>query len=303
LAYLKAAAAPWNGLSTLLIILIIALVVAFVGFAIWKRPSAAAPVGATAIAMAVVENAVHLSPVGGSHLWRVVYILLIVGLVVTAAGVVRIFLLMKSGKNNEPQKISRENQGGLGTALLQRLRHFFFTLISGDPKAPTELPLLTLGFSLLVLVWALVLVAHRTDTITSQPDSSSYVSERPPLPAVTFKSESDPMVPDMDTLDELKRQIGDQKPEEGDMLLLIGSADCARIRSSKELPSTNGQLAKRRAERVQHSLEDAGLGTKNGLSIKANYLPQYDSCMPTSELRAVFPFLFRSRISTSEGRK
>ena len=85
---------------------------------------------------------------------------------------------------------------------------------------------------------------------------------------------------------ELKTNLSG-KVETGDMLLLIGSADCAPIKK----PLDNYIVASNRASEVLKALKKE----HQGLEIQTIVLPQYSDCKETPSLRAVFPYLIRSK--------
>jgi hypothetical protein len=96
----------------------------------------------------------------------------------------------------------------------------------------------------------------------------------------------------------LKKELQAQDPRAGDMLLLVGSTDCAAIRGKQATAKakSNEELAAERAEKVR---TDLGLAESSGVIVKEPILPQYRECQPDDRMRAVFPFLIRS-VSSSE---
>jgi hypothetical protein len=93
--------------------------------------------------------------------------------------------------------------------------------------------------------------------------------------------------------DALKRIFSNAGPVKGDILLLVGSADCTSYRTGKgageNKNETNTLLATERADKIEGELnEDA---QKYGVEIRKKPLPQYNRCAEAGDLRAMFPFL------------
>jgi hypothetical protein len=83
-------------------------------------------------------------------------------------------------------------------------------------------------------------------------------------------------------IDPLKKQLS-ENAKNGDLLLLIGSADCVPSRK----PIDNYTLAFNRASEVSNRLQNV-VGVPD-----IRVLPQYDHCQGNADLRAVYPFLIR----------
>jgi hypothetical protein len=130
--------------------------------------------------------------------------------------------------------------------------------------------------------------------VQSQPTSSSVIQQMQ-LPSPQFASGKSG---DEIGLDNLKKELQAQDPRAGDMLLLVGSTDCAAIRGKQATAKakSNEELAAERAEKVR---TDLGLAESSGVIVKEPILPQYRECQPDDRMRAVFPFLIRS-VSSSE---
>ncbi|HEY6349672.1 MAG TPA: hypothetical protein VI636_09705 [Candidatus Angelobacter sp.] len=104
-----------------------------------------------------------------------------------------------------------------------------------------------------------------------------------PVPEFTPKNWTNPT-----NMQKLQKALS-QKAEKGDLLLLIGSADCTPIRNNKE-KLDNTQLALNRATKVRDLLQAAGFS----LEMPPQVLPQYVNCREKSETRAVYPLLLHS---------
>jgi hypothetical protein len=90
---------------------------------------------------------------------------------------------------------------------------------------------------------------------------------------------------------QLTNNIEEKKAHDGDILLLLGSADCIPTRPKKDggLWDSNDELAKARADWVSTGLD--GKAAVRGVKIEALPLPQHAHCGTTLDLRAVYPFL------------
>lgn len=117
------------------------------------------------------------------------------------------------------------------------------------------------------------------------PSSNQKTSKLLLLPAPEFtpKNWTNPT-----NMQKLQKALS-QKVEKGDMLLLIGSADCTAVRSNKE-KLDNTQLALNRAIKVRDLLQAAGFS----LEMPPQVLPQYVNCREKPETRAVYPLLVHS---------
>jgi hypothetical protein len=73
----------------------------------------------------------------------------------------------------------------------------------------------------------------------------------------------------------------------GDLLLLLGSADCTAIQKSTDL--TNEKLASNRAENARQMLIKTGPLTEK--DVVADSLYQHEKCRDSADMRAVFPVL------------
>ena len=89
-------------------------------------------------------------------------------------------------------------------------------------------------------------------------------------------------------LQKLKGDLREKSAKAGDILLLLGSADCVATKKGG-LWRNNEDLAKARADWVNHSL--GGQEEVKDIKIKSLPLPQHARCGPARNVRAVFPFL------------
>jgi hypothetical protein len=292
------------GTSSLAVVTIIVLACAVVVLAallIWNRPAEAAPVGAAGLALAAIENAKSLSPKTGYLLWGV-----IVWLLVLASFILHRGIRQSLGASKAAPDAGGGKSGSKG--LFGRCREKLF----GEGSEAPEAPLLNVGVSILLLVWALVLVTHNAASAVkvsppgptrADANVSSYISAPLKLPAPVFVSGSGtklaPEYPHI--IDDLQKAIVDQDPGSGDLLLLFGSSDCRRIRNPKAFPHTNEELAQERADDIALDIEGilntpASAAARNGLIVKTEVISQHDDCKSSDHSRAVFPFLIKSGV-------
>lgn len=77
----------------------------------------------------------------------------------------------------------------------------------------------------------------------------------------------------------------------GDILLLLGSADCRAVKKGGRWPN-NEALAAARADSARQGLD--GKPELSGVRVQAKPLPQHIGCQPSPDVRAVYPFLIQS---------
>jgi hypothetical protein len=154
---------------------------------------------------------------------------------------------------------------------------------------------LALGLSLLLFGWMSLLVGAPTPATKLPPPPP----KPPPPPAAKNLSELflDPLTnfplggasANHDQFESLKTQLVEKGAGEGDILLLLGSADCTSKRDGD-----NEDLARERAQTVRQDLESLGLGKAHGVKIRTYVLPQYAGCRADANMRGVYPLLIRS---------
>jgi preprotein translocase subunit SecG len=260
------------------LIVVIAAAAGLLAWVVRKRPSTAAPLGATGLAVAAIKNADHLSRLGRFSFG----LLLILFALVVAA--LLFFCFMQRG--NSSAKDTEETGGGNGE----------------DEKKVVESPL-NITFSLAVLLWAAIIVAYRAEkppspTKGSTPTAGQTVSEKLLSPVSGFQpyssdvSKISKQYPE--PISTLMSEVSMADPKPGDLLLLLGSADCTAIRKRR---MTNGDLALYRAAAVQKILQDQ---LRDSVRIEAKSLHQHESCSQSEDLRAVFPVLIQAKTLRDE---
>jgi len=240
-------------------VLLAAIAAGLLGWTVKKRPSAAPVVGAAELALTAIKNAEKLSRLDPWMFWAAM---------VAFLGVAVVFLVVG---------LWRMRAGNEGRADLDE----------GGEEKKLDSPL-TIGFSALVLGWAVVMVAyHATAETPKQGEKKEEVTvlsvkQLKPVP-VFVRGNADPGK--AKAYRELKDSFVASR-REGDMLLLLGSADCIEIHKSAK---DNAELAMKRAANVRSQLLVDGTGKEGEIEIDS--LPQYRRCGEMEDLRAVFPFL------------
>ena len=241
-------------------VMLAAIAAGLLGWTVKKRPSAAPVVGAAELALTAIKNAEKLSRLDRRMFWVAM---------VTFLGVAVVFLIWG---------MVRMREGDEGRADLDK----------GGEKKKLDSPL-TIGFSALVLGWALVMVAYHAGAEPPKPGEAKKeevsvlsVKRLAPVP-VFMRGNADPGT--AKAYRELKDSFVASR-REGDMLLLLGSADCIEIHKSAK---DNAELATKRAANVRSQLLIDRAGNEGEIEIDS--LPQYRRCGEMEDLRAVFPFL------------
>ncbi|WP_348269875.1 hypothetical protein P8936_00995 [Edaphobacter paludis] len=241
-------------------VMLAAIAAGLLGWTVKKRPSAAPVVGAAELALTAIKNAEKLSRLDRWMFWVAMVAFLGVALVFLVVGLVR----MRAGNEGRADR----DEGGKEKKL--------------------DSPLM-IGFSALVLGWAVVMVAYHAAAEPPKPGEAKKeevsvlsVKRLAPVP-VFMRGNADPRT--AKAYRELKDSFVASR-REGDMLLLLGSADCIEIHKSAK---DNAELATKRAANVKTQLL-VDRAAKEG-EIEIDSLPQYRRCGEMEELRAVFPFL------------
>lgn len=287
-----------RGMSWITVVLI-AIGAGLLIWAIARRPAAAPVIGAAELATLVIENAEHLSRPGGTDFWWFEYGLLLIGFLALLAGAIQLYRTDKSEQENsqEAKRAVDSKDDGAETAISAPAPSWIpdwnsIKAFLARSKASSEESLLTIGFSVLTLAWAILFVAHQPAAYpqAESPRQQSKVSEPVLLPAPEFEERKWVKPTGVPALLDA---LGKPEAKQGGMLLLLGSADCTRWKSPQDRLD-NQTLALKRADEVSGFLQDAGFGKSGGLQILTKALPQYAGCKGKADLRAVYPFLIRT---------
>jgi len=253
-----------------LVLLVVVLGVAAV-FLFRKRPEAAAPLGAVGLAATAIKEAEHLARLDTTS-YRIAegaFLLLLVG-----------FALLAWQKIRSSEGGSHSARGG-----------------EEEGKGKIESPL-SLLFSALVLLWALIAVCYRYEPAPA-PGSPPPPPEKVKLDSKLLPSVHGFVAKRWDALissqskKEIAQQVVGAARDEGarpdDLLVLLGSADCTAVHTPKEL--TNKALAQNRATWLKVGIENTNWF--NADHVIAGSLYQNEKCTESADLRAVFPVLIR----------
>jgi hypothetical protein len=281
-ALLEALKRPPNAFPWEMVVLIVSGAL-LMWYVIKEHPSAAPVVGAAELALAAIKYADHLSKLDPWTFRAVVAAFVIAAVLILGWGLRRLRFGPESATDVDPE--------------------------TGEKKIDSAL---TTAFSLLVLTWAIVLVTYRPAAESVKPPppapgeskSESKVTWIEPIPHFATGVKDSYSLQAGGTVessaDALKRIFSNAGPVKGDILLLVGSADCTSYRSGTSVGEnkheTNTVLATERADKIEGELkEDA---QKYGVEIRKKPLPQYNRCAEAGDLRAVFPFLIHPGSAT-----
>jgi hypothetical protein len=263
------------GISGLVLLIVALGVLAVLLFR--KRPESAAPLGAVGLAATAIKEAEHLA-----RLDTISYRIAEGAFVLLLAG----FAFLAWQKIRNPETGSHSAQGEEG-------------------KGKIESPL-SLLFSVLVLLWALIAVCYRyehTPAPGSPPPHHEVVKLDPRLlPSVhgfvakkwdTLTSKQS----NREVAGEMVRAARDKGAQPDDLLVLLGSADCTAVHTPKEL--TNKALAQNRAEWLKGGIESTRAFSADHVIAESLY--QNEKCTESADLRAVFPVLIKVEKDGSGG--
>ncbi len=164
----------------------------------------------------------------------------------------------------------------------------------GKPESSKENYLSTLGFSVLVLLWAAVIVGYRVPEHDGKVVSPAVVDRN--LESLALK----PLGPFREGRAVLKRgedlkpwedYLATQTMHRGDILLLLGSTDCKAFRKGGD-GRDNPTLARDRAKQVMDWLK--GPMDARGVKLDLISVQQQERCREFADLRTVYPFLIRA---------
>jgi len=266
--------------------LLLAAGAGLLAWAVRRRPAIAAPLGATGLAAAVIKNPEYLSRLS----WGNFLFVLIIFSVVT------VVLLILCGIEFWRRFTPRDEEGE-----------------TSDGKHRTESKVvespLNIVFSLAVLLWAVMIACYHAESAAVPPKPPTNAGPVTTMPKVPHTNPLDPISGFLpysadpkeirkkkirnsgdDPLGALKSSLREDGTWPGDLLLLLGSADCTAIQRSKDM--TNKDLARKRAENVRRMLIDSG--TLTDKDVRAESLYQHQNCRGSEDMRAVFPVLIHT---------
>jgi hypothetical protein len=240
-----------------------------------KHPEAAPPLGAAGLAGAVIAKTSQFSRFDQQQGWAL--------LVLALFGTVTLALATWFF-----HEIRQEPASAIG---------------KDDPRLKSFASLWLTLFSVFVLLWVLVLVCFQPakenvgGAKIPPPLTELKVDDKLPAVAGFVFDEKDALLPKAlrgempkEVQQNLIAKITEDKPAKGDVLLLIGSADCLTAHS---YPGGNKGLAKDRAEWVAGKLrpETDALGLK----LQTQPLETHEACRQADGMRAVYPILIQTK--------
>lgn len=256
------------------IALMLAIAAGVLVLAFRTHPEAAPPVGAAGLAAAVIAKAGQFSHFDHDQEWALA--------VLAAFGLVTLVLATWFF-----QQIRKERDS---------------TLAKDDPRLKSFSSLWLTLFSVFVLLWVLVLVCFQpakepADDRHLKPQSTPTALKIDfTLPAITgFVSKTKDEFPDTPA-NQLPRgieqalltRIQQDAPKDGDVLLLLGSADCVPFRGKRD---GNSSLAEQRAEWVAGEMQSKIQAL--GVTSQPQPMPTHEGCRQADGLRAVYPILIQ----------
>jgi len=158
--------------------------------------------------------------------------------------------------------------------------------------------LLVYGFSALLVALVPAMVFNGDDVGKKPCLDCSHSAVMPPgelsvskLSSMTSLGDGDEIV-DSARIQALISNASSMGMKSGDILLLLGSADCRAVKKGGRWPN-NEALAAARANSAMQGLDSRP--ELSGVRVQAKPLPQHIGCAPSPDVRAVYPFLIQSK--------
>jgi hypothetical protein len=281
---------------SVLLLAIVALVV--LGLVAKKHKEALPVAGAAGLATEALKHGGELSKMTEAMYWHLLnYFLFVSVALLVVFVVVAVLDIWKRSTGRAGSKVEHEapSESRKTTSVLETVWSWIKGGDKGEKKESTDSYLSSLGFSVLVLLWAAVMVGYKASTPTTPPQGPdpkrlaiSAATLIPLHPTQRFVDKLARKNPEGDSQD-LVKSLNAQQREEGDLLLLVGSTDCRQYKH----PGGNDQLAKDRANLVKESLK--GMIPAPGLEIITGSLNQAEKCAGAAEQMAVYPFLIQAK--------
>lgn len=268
---------------------LIALLV--LGLVARKHKEAVPVAGAAALAIAALEHSGELVKMNDWMYCRALFTFLAVSSVLIALFLVAAIADIRRRHRKALDPVPGEplpSEGALATWW-----HRLFGRPAKEIGEAKEDYLSSLGFSVAVLLWAVVMVGYRLPEPDRHTSTTSVIGK--PL-----KSNA---LPPLRRFNEGQTQLQDENRHQaldtwtqgvakamhpGDMLLLLGSTDCKPFRKGGD-GKGNPTLATDRAKAVRDWLRP--IADARGVELDADSIAQHERCREAADLRAVFPFL------------
>jgi len=273
------------------LVAIVALIV--VGLVAKKHKEVVPVAGAAGLATAALKDASELAKMNEHMYWYLLGTFLAVSgvliLLFFAAAIIDLF------KRATPVQAPPADAHAAGESLWSKWVARWFGKPEDKPESK-ENYLSSLGFSVVVLLWAAVMVGYKVPGHENGTKSGSTGVADKSLESRALK----PLRPFMDGLPELKDPeelnrwegyLASQEMHRGDILLLLGSADCKAFRKGGD-GRDNPTLAKDRAKKVRDWLKP--MMDARGVELDPDSVEQHERCRESADLRAVYPFLIQA---------
>jgi hypothetical protein len=294
-------APPWRT------ILLVGFALLFVGAIIWLTlalsPSKTPLAITAALVTGMIKGAKQLPQPGGDFYWYSIFGLLLIGGLAVLIAAVRWKSAGPGALGIPPTTGTPGPVGSSASTPPESLRtRIIDRLFKKSPERPDTDSPMVIGFSILLLACAMAYLGK------AQDKSSAAVPTKPcpACPAISTlrptKQDWQPVrgfgererAAETSDLAQFKHDLESRKLTDADLLLLLGSADCVKIRAkSPSGADSNKDLAKRRADFVK--VEASKLGLVSLPTILTSTVSQAERCSKTLDQRAVYPILFSSQ--------
>jgi Na+-transporting methylmalonyl-CoA/oxaloacetate decarboxylase gamma subunit len=283
----------WAVLSPIDLVILGIVAIVVVGLVAKKHKEVVPVAGSATLAGEAIKHADKLSKMSPEMYERVLTAVLWCSGVLLVLFAATAILDLHRSRQADREKTTEDTPSQTGppswiARALPRLRKLFSD--DSEPKVNVqENYLSSLGFSVLVLLWAAVVIGYNVpptgNPIQPEAPKQTSISLQPLTPISNFVSgQSSPK--DSEAVKNWVDDISQSGIRTGGILFLLGSTDCERYQGG------NGELARKRAGQAKAWL--GSLETK-GVNIVAKATEQQRNCASSNDLRAVFPFLIQER--------
>lgn len=278
---------------SVLLLAIVALVV--LGLVAKKHKEALPVAGAAGLAIEALKHGGELSKMTEAMYWHLLnYFLFVSVALLVVFVVVAVLDIWKRYIGRAGAKVEHEapSESRKPTSFWEAVWLWMKGGDKGEKKESTESYLSSLGFSVLVLLWAAVMVGYKaggTETTPKPPKPASTELSSKPLPTLgPFIDGKDALVGGDETLEQWKKAIAGQEMRRGDIVILQGATDCKPFRPNGR---GNLRLADDRSKKAEKWLQPEM--AKLGVSLSQVSVQQPERCKESADLRNVYPFLIQ----------
>jgi len=253
-----------------------------------KHKEAVPVAGAAGLAMEAIKHGNELAKMNEYLYGRVLYVFLGVSVVLTILFLIAGGLKLYSRAATQPADPHAAGNPPPERGWFQKLLAKFFRE-SEDQSKSKEDYISSLGFSVLVLLWAVVMVGYRV-----QENNSSEAGTTPSTNKYLASKQLKALRPFVEGHEELENPSGlkswkesiERDLRQGETLLLLGSTDCKPFRKGGDgdNPSLAGGRARQVSEWLKQELE------VRGVRVEVDSVDQHERCRQSKDMRAVYPF-------------